>query len=124
LETKSKKILVADDDLAILDVMSTILEDKGYGVKKVDDGNVVEQAIEYLPDVILLDIWMSGMDGRIICENLKSNLKSRNIPVVLVSANSNIREILKNSKANDLLRKPFDIDELLEIVDKYSSQKL
>jgi len=116
-----KKILVADDDPAILEVITLILEDAGYEVTNSVNGETVEKADGALPDLILLDIWMSGMDGREICKHLKTKQKTKNIPIIMVSANRDAEAIALEAGANDFLAKPFDMYRLLSMVEKYVS---
>ncbi len=84
----NKTILVADDDPAILDVMSVILEDAGYKVETSSSGEISLDGA--LPDLFLLDLWMSGRDGRKVCSQIKSHELAKNIPVIIVSANRDI----------------------------------
>ncbi len=120
MNNKKKKILVADDDPAILEVITMMLEDAGYDVKTTIDGQTEKMAREYLPDVILLDIWMSGRDGRKICQRLKVQKSTLHIPIIIVSANKDTENIAKESGADDFLAKPFEMDELLAKVAKYA----
>ncbi len=120
MNNKKKKILVADDEPAILEVITMMLEDAGYEVKTTVDGQTEKMATEYLPDVILLDIWMSGMDGRKICQSLKVQKSTMHIPIIMVSANKDTETLAKESGADDFLAKPFEMDELLEKVAKYA----
>lgn len=114
-----KKILVADDDPAILDAISMILEDAGYYVETTANGETIKSMHVNLPDLLLLDIWMSGHDGREICKELKSQKRTRKIPIVMISASKDADEMAKKAGADDFIAKPFDIDELLERVEKY-----
>ena len=115
-----KKILVADDDPAILEVITLILEDAGYVVTTSANGETVEKVQGELPDLILLDIWMSGMDGRDICNHLKAKPKTKNIPIVMISANKDAKAIAIEAGANDFLAKPFEMTKLLFMVEKYA----
>jgi CheY-like chemotaxis protein len=115
----NKKILAADDDEEILDVLSIILGSEGYDVTTLVNADEVMAISGDLPDLILLDIWMSGVDGRQICGLLKSRRDTRHIPVILVSANSDIIDIAKDAGADDFICKPFDMHELLVKVAKY-----
>jgi CheY-like chemotaxis protein len=112
----AKTILVADDDPAILDAIGMLLEMEGYAVITAVDGEAVEQAKSALPDLILLDIWMSGQDGRDICHHLKNLDHTKNIPVILISANRDAEKIALQCGADGFLAKPFDIDDLLQRV--------
>lgn len=113
------KILVADDNPAILDALQIILEDAGYKVKTTIDGVEALEMQRDFPDLILLDIWMSGIDGRDICKQLKKNKATRDIPIIMVSATKNIEQIAKASGADDYVSKPFQLDHLLEVVAKH-----
>ena len=115
-----KKILVADDDPAILEVITLILEDAGHAVTTSSNGETVEKVQRELPDLILLDIWMSGMDGRDICKHLKTESKTKHIPIVMISANKDAAAIAIEAGANDFLAKPFEMTKLLSMVEKYA----
>lgn len=72
-----------------------------------------------LPDLILLDILLSGEDGREICQQLKSSARMKHIPVVLLSAHVKVHNAAERCGANAFLAKPFRMEELLEVVKKY-----
>jgi CheY-like chemotaxis protein len=114
---KGKTILLADDDPAILDVMSAILEDAGYRVETSSNGEV--RLDGELPDLYLLDLWMSVKDGRDTCKEIKKGTKTKHIPVIIVSANKDIEKIALESGADAFLAKPFEMDELLSLIAKY-----
>jgi Response regulator containing CheY-like receiver, AAA-type ATPase, and DNA-binding domains len=116
-----KKILVADDDAGIVDAMQILLEDEGYEVITTMDGANVEKLYSQKPDLVFLDIWMSGINGGTICETLKANEATKNIPVVIFSANRDTEQIALQCGADDFLSKPFEIKQLLDIVHKYLS---
>jgi CheY-like chemotaxis protein len=117
-----KRILVADDDLAILDAIKMILEDEGFLVQVVSNGEAVLQLQFDLPDLILLDIWMSGRDGGEICRQLKAQNHTARIPVIMVSANKDTADIARSVGAEDFIAKPFDIDELVGKVSMYTQE--
>lgn len=114
--SSSKKILIADDDEAILDATSLMLEMFGYQVSQNMDGSVIPAALAQKPDLILLDIWMSGVDGRHICQSLKDSPETKDIPVLMISASRDVRQSALDSGANDFLEKPFEMNSLLEKV--------
>lgn len=115
-----KRILVADDDPAILEVIELILEDAGYEVATSVNGETVEKVHGIMPDLILLDIWMSGMDGRNICKHLRAKKKTKHIPIVMISANKDAEAIALSAGAIDFLAKPFEMNKLLAMVEKYT----
>ena len=109
-----KNILIADDDPGILEVVKIILEEDGeYRVVTVSDGSKVESVIKQdRPDLILLDIWMPGMDGRELTKRLKSDPKVKNTPILLISAYDDIEGKAKEAGADGFIEKPFDIGAL------------
>src|SRR6185437_7865688 len=112
-----KKILIAEDDRAIIEVVKIILENEGYEVFTADQGETVHKTIdEQKPDMLLLDIWLYGEDGGQIAKAIKAKAKTRELPIVLMSANNETEKITKQVGADDFLLKPFNIDDLLYIV--------
>ena len=118
-----KKILVADDNPAILDALKIMLEDEGYEVETTEDGTVAQNMKSPLPDLLLLDVWMSGIDGRDICMRLKSAAKTKHVPIIIMSAAKDIVTIAETSGADDYIAKPFQMNHLLEIVSKHIMQR-
>ena len=114
-----KKVLAADDDPAILEVLTFMLEDTGYSVKTTVNGQTEQMVHEFLPNLILLDIWMAGSDGRIICKSLKRQKLTRHIPIIMISANKDTKKLAKEAGADDFIAKPFEMNDLLAKVAKY-----
>lgn len=115
-----KKILVAEDDRAILEVVKIILEQDGYETVYADREEVIRKILkEEKPDLILLDIWLGGSDGGKIAKSIKSDKQSKQIPIIMISANNETEKITREAGADDFLLKPFNIDDLLHIVRKY-----
>lgn len=116
-----KKILVADDDTAIVDALQIMLEDAGYEVITTTDGKTVTKMMDAEPNLLLLDIWMSGMDGRDICRELKKNKNTHLTPIIIVSANRDTAQIAKEAGADNFLVKPFQMNDLLKMIEKYTT---
>lgn len=117
----SKKILVCDDDQGILEVIKIVLEKEGFEVKLLANGRGIQKIIkDYKPDLILLDIWMPGVDGEEITKILKKTEETSKIPIVVISALNTTEKIAQESGADDFLEKPFDISDLVKIVKKYT----
>lgn len=112
-------ILIADDDPDILDAVSLMLEDEGYNTRAIDNGEEVTQLAPPYPDLILLDIWMSGHDGGEICTLLKSKPETKHIPIIIFSANRDTELIAKKCGADDYVQKPFEIDDILAKIEKF-----
>jgi DNA-binding response OmpR family regulator len=108
-----KRILIADDDPGIVDAVEMILDFHGYHVSSTYNGTDVLTLNGNHPDVLLLDIWMSGCDGRDICRELKATAATRSIPILMISASKDIRQSAIDSGADDFIAKPFDMQELL-----------
>ncbi len=110
--------MIADDDRAILDAVGIMLEFEGYNVTCTADGADILKLQADLPDLLLLDIWMSGVDGRDICRQLKQNTDTHRLPVVLISASRDIEMSALAAGADGFLAKPFEIEDLLEIIER------
>ena len=114
----SKRILIADDDPAIVESTKLILEEFGYTVDYTYDGKIVYEMKDNFPDLMLLDIWMSGQDGRDICKYVKKDPRKKIIPVIMISASRDIKKSALAVGANDFLEKPFDMEDLLAKINK------
>ena len=113
-----EQILVVDDDSDILDALQFVLEDSGYSVKITQEGEDAEKltASHSLPKLIILDVLLSGMDGRDIVKKLKKHKNTSRIPVIMISAHPTAKKSVIEAGANTFLPKPFDIDMLLQTV--------
>lgn len=111
-----KTILIIEDDLAIQDVLTIIFERAGYHADVRSDGEGVLHGDYCLPDLFILDKQLSGMDGLDICKHLKTNEKSKNIPVLIISASPRLEQMVKLAGADAFQEKPFQIHDLLETV--------
>ncbi|MCR4263673.1 MAG: response regulator [Candidatus Roizmanbacteria bacterium] len=115
----SKRILIIDDDPGILEAISIILEEEGYIVDTEEKSEVSFTKINrFKPHLILLDILMSGGDGRIICKKIKKQKTTQHIPVILISAHPNAEASMVESGADGFLAKPFEVQDLLQMVSR------
>jgi len=115
----SQKIIVIEDDPDILDIMTFILSEEGYDVLPAINSKPLEEVDVHQPMLILLDNRLTDGLGRDFCRQFKNNPLTRHFPVVIVSANSGLEEIARESNADGFLKKPFDITELLELVKRF-----
>ena len=111
-----KKILIAEDDEAIAEMLQLVLEGEGYDVETQADGHVVRMMNGPSPDLLFLDIHLSGIDGRVICRHLKSQERTRHIPIVLISAVKERGEGAKEVGADAFLAKPFEMQDFLTLI--------
>lgn len=114
-----KDVLIMDDDPDIAEVLSMILEDAGFTTRTLNARETPETLKDDLPRVVLLDIWMSGRDGRDICRYLKSQQLTHHLPIILISASNNIQQFAMDAGADDYLTKPFNMEEVITKVGKY-----
>ena len=114
-----KKILVVDDDEGILEVVQIVLEGEGYRVQTSLNGESLQNLKDDMPDLILLDVLLSGEDGRSICKRLKGDVKTAHIPIIVLSAHSDASKLAVTIGADGFLEKPFDVDVLIEVVERH-----
>jgi|SRR6185369_17376497 len=116
-------ILIIDDDESILDAVSLLLSDFGYLVDTISHGEEARVKVpELLPNIILLDVLMSGVDGRDICKSLKQDEKTKHIPIIMLSAHPGVSKNMSEYGADGFLSKPFEIDDLLKTIEKFVQQ--
>ena len=109
-----KKVLIIDDDEGILEALALLLEEEGYAIKTTLRGDEsLEVARLFKPDVILLDILLSGSDGRLICKQLKQEGSTKKIPVIMLSAHLSAEANFSECGAEAFLAKPFETEDLL-----------
>lgn len=114
------KILVVDDDKDILDALQLLFEELEFEVCVADKGkDAFRMAQEQQPKVILLDVLLSGEDGRDVCRELKARAETSSIPIIMMSAHPSARHTVKEAGAVDFLSKPFDIDNLVKMIEQY-----
>lgn len=109
-------ILVVDDDLAALELLSKLLADQGNEVRSARDGaTALMMAAADPPDMILLDILMPGMNGFQVCEQLKADPATRDIPVIFISARDEVHNKIAGFEVGgvDYILKPYQIEEVL-----------
>jgi DNA-binding response OmpR family regulator len=119
MPTTNPCILVIDDDESIRDFISLALTDEGYTVVTASDGGVaLEMVTKYSPMLILLDMRMPNVDGATFVHAYRSLPMSR-APVIVLTAARNASEFATQVNADAFLAKPFNLDELLALVQKH-----
>jgi DNA-binding response OmpR family regulator len=116
-----KRILAVDDNNDILEILRYILEDSGYTVDTLSNGHhLFDQIKQHTPDLILLDIMLGDMDGRVLCRDIKQTNETHEIPVVLISASHKMYESIARHDVgapDDFVEKPFDMNVLLNVIE-------
>lgn len=120
-------ILVVDDTPENLRLLATMLERQGYSVRKAINGQMALTAVKALhPDLILLDIMMPEMDGYEVCQTLKQQAETQEIPVIFLSALDDAFDKVRAFKAggSDYITKPFHIEEVMARVRHHLALRL
>jgi excisionase family DNA binding protein len=120
--SSQKKILIVDDEPQFRKLMKRILSSRGYQIMEASDGfEAGIQIIDFKPDLVLLDLYIPGMDGFEVCRKIKENPKTAIIVVVAVTGydNDENRERIMKAGADGYLTKPVDRVHLLAIVEKF-----
>jgi DNA-binding response OmpR family regulator len=114
--TKSRKILVVDDDRSVTTILEGVLTAQGYTALVASDGlDAMVQVRKYLPDLIILDIMMPEINGYDVCSNLKFDEKYKHIPIiVLTSREQELDPRIGQLMGIDYMHKPIDRKVLLE----------
>jgi len=120
IEIMNKRILIIDDDEDILDILNTIFRDEGFDVIVSNTGEAAEHIHIIHPDIILLDVRIEGSAkrGDEICAEIKSQYPERQMPVVLVSAETDLAVLANECGADFYIKKPFDIYDIIRQVKK------
>ena len=117
----AKRVLIADDEEDVKDVMRMFLETRGYEVETAYDGlDALDRVKAWRPDVVLLDIMMPVVDGIQVCKTIKADEATKKIPVIMVSAASKREKegVAYEAGAEAYVLKPFDPEELARVVEK------
>lgn len=113
----SNRILIIDNDEAILDVMKDVLSDENYNVQTSLTAQGVFKIIEeFDPSLVLIDYILDDINGGEICHQIKKNEKTSHIPVIIFSGHSRVLKSLGTYSSDAIIEKPFDISHLVETV--------
>ncbi|MEI3790610.1 MULTISPECIES: response regulator [Chryseobacterium] len=117
----TKKVVLVQDNEAILDIMDQVLKEEGFDVTSSLTTEPIEKIDEIEPDVVIVDDYIKGnKKGSEVIEELKSVPETEDISAVLTSTAHDLPEKAKECKADDYIEKPFDIDHMIEVVKKNS----
>ena len=111
------KILIVDDDVEILQMVKFVLTLNKFAVETVSHWQEINTEVSnFKPDLVLMDISLGGVDGRTICKELHFNNETKDIPVILFSANCKIGIHFEQYHAKAFIQKPFTISELVTTI--------
>ncbi|MCL2075364.1 MAG: Hpt domain-containing protein [Betaproteobacteria bacterium] len=123
--SRQPAIMVVDDSLTVRKITSRLLAREGYQVVLAKDGvDALEQLLDFVPDVILSDIEMPRMDGFDLVRNIRADQRLNKVPVIMITSRTadKHRNLAKEIGANHYLGKPYNEDELLELLTGYTSR--
>jgi two-component system cell cycle response regulator DivK len=110
-----KRVLVFDDDADLLDIFRFLFEDSGWQVYTFETcDELISKATEIHPDLILMDNWIPPQGGISATQLLKNDALLKEIPVIFVSANNDVKELSIKAGADAYIEKPFDFDVLMD----------
>jgi len=116
-----KQILVIEDEPVIAEMISIILEEEGFNVVSLADTARARKKLHGKEvNMAMLDINLAGETGKSLCKYIKNHKDLKNIPVILVSANMDIKQITEECGADDYIAKPFDLDHFIKKVHLHS----
>jgi DNA-binding response OmpR family regulator len=116
---KKQNILVLDDDPDIGTMIKMMLEYKGYSVTVSDRAEKMGDILhDNRVDLIIMDMLLSGTNGTDLCVELKQNKSTSHIPIMMISAHPNAREICLGAGADEFISKPFDMQDILSKIGK------
>ncbi len=119
------KILLIDDDKDLLTILKTTLIRKGFDVQAQDTWEGSSEIIsQFKPNLVILDVFLSGIDGLDICKKLKKSPFTKNLPVLIISGFPWISQsAIYEFGANDFIAKPFEVSDLLRKIHKIFNRK-
>jgi DNA-binding response OmpR family regulator len=112
-----KRVLIIENDIDIQNIVSYLLEAEGYDVIAIRP-IPADQIFQYRADLMLLDEWIDKRQGHMLCTEIKNIHEIKHIPVVIFSTAQNIEEIAANCHADGYVRKPFELEDLINEVNR------
>jgi DNA-binding response OmpR family regulator len=117
-------ICIIEDDEGIRDVLKLILKKAGYITTAYIDGKAVMENHYKTPNLFLIDKQLPGVDGLTICKHLKQDNYTSAIPVIMMSAYPDVKQLAIESGADDFIEKPFHIENLISVIKKHMPVQL
>jgi CheY-like chemotaxis protein len=121
---RRKRVLVIEDSAVIRRVIQVILTGEGYDVMVAENGReALSMALQHRPHAVTLDLSLPDLDGREVLRQLKADPHTCHIPVLVLSAFSDVLAAPDRARAARVMHKPFDVDELLGSIERLSSSR-
>ena len=111
-----RKVLIIENDADIRDIVDYILAKEGFTTLTIPEPETMQHILQFAPDVILIDEFINSKPGHRLCLKIKNTPLLNKIPVIVLSTANDIELIATECQANDYVRKPFDVKEMIEKV--------
>lgn len=122
---KKKKVLIIENDYSIRQIVDFILAEQGFETLSIPEPSDLTAIIPFAPDVILLDEFINSRPGHRLCRKIKQVAALAAVPVIILSTANDIELIVTECDANDYIRKPFDVEDLVaKVVRIFNHQPL
>lgn len=113
-----KKLLIVDDSQELLEAMKIFLEKKNYLVRGLSNyKEIFNVAKEFQPDLIILDVFLSGADGREVCRKLREHNETKFLCIMMFSASPEALSLHNEYGADGSIEKPFTLDKMIEKIE-------
>lgn len=113
-----KKVLIVEDEQDVADLVADVLALEGFDIRLATGENALDSALDFTPDVVLLDLMMPVVDGFEVARRLGGNVSTRTLPIVVMTAMHDARARAAEIGTSRWLAKPFDIGELIDTVER------
>ena len=113
---QKQKVLIIENDRDIRDMIDYILSQEGFDTLSVPEPSTMAEILKFKPDLILIDEFVNNQPGHRLCQKIKGQNLLSHLPVIVLSTANDIEIIATECQANDYLRKPFDMKEMIEKV--------
>lgn len=118
-----KKVMIIEDDPAIMDVLRLLFTRAGYQAAAYTNGNFLLEGTFEIPDLFIIDKQLSGVDGLEICRHLKNGPLTRHLPIIVLSATPHLQLQIKQAGADAFLEKPFSNQHLLQVAETLTDSR-
>ncbi len=111
-----KKILIIENDQDIRSIVEFILSEEGFKTRSIPEPQTLAEVLQFKPDLLLVDEFINSKPGHRLCLRIKNEPHLAHLPVIVLSTANDIEFIATECKANDYIRKPFDVEEMVDKV--------
>ena len=115
----ARRVLVLDDDIGVLEAIETALTYEGFEVRTLGRTyNIFKNIQDFNPDVLIVDLFLGGINGAELCKKIKNNRETQDLAVIIISAYKTNIDVLHSFGCDHFIPKPFDLAELYQGINK------